>query len=842
MAAPRSVLPGFLMALLLPVAASAETGYDAWLRYDALDESVADSYRGTVPAVLVTLGNDLPVISARGELVRGIRGMLGRTLRLESAIPEEPAILLGTVSDIRAMAPELAPDSDIPEDGFLLRTVQFNFVSYTIVTGSNDRGVLYGAFAYLRKIALHQSLAGLDWQESPFSPIRWINHWDNIDGTIERGYGGRSLFWDDDRVHDDLSRVTDYARFLASLGIHAVSINNVNANPRVIEADMLPDVARIAEAFRPWGVGIALSLDFGSPMRIGGLDTFDPLDPTVVEFWENSVDEVYAAIPDLAGFVLKADSEGRVGPSVYGRTHADAANVIARALQPYGGTIFYRGFVYDNRMDWRDPANDRARAAHDNFIDLDGDFEPNAIIQIKNGPIDFQAREPASPLFGALRATGEAIELQITQEYFGQARHTVFLAPMWKDVLDFDMRADGQVTPVKAIVTGKVFGPRGGFVGVSNAGLDDNWYGNHMSQANLYAFGRLAWDPDLTAHDIADEWTRLTFGHDPEVVRTVLDIQLTSYDTFEKYTGPLGLQTLTDITGNHYGVAVEASERNGWGQWHKADEEGVGFDRSVATGTGFAGQFPPQTAAMWESVETTPDELVLFFHHVPYTHVLHSGKTVVQHLYDTHYEGADAVAGYARAWTELAGRVDEQRFSEIRDQLEYQAGQAEVWRDAVARWFWRTSGIDDEGGRVGNYPGRTEAESMSLIGYDFIEIDPWEGASGEGAIECNAATCTATLEYDGEAGWRDLVVRYFDHRGGTARFEVRVAGQTVDEWSAADRVPTRRPDSSSSSRRVISGIALRPGDEIRIIGFPENDEKAELDYVEIRETAQLDDR
>ena len=299
--------------------------------------------------------------------------------------------------------------------------------------------------------------------------------------------------------------MTDYARFLASLGINGASINNVNANPRVIESDMLPEVARIAAAFRPWGVRIALSIDFGSPMRIGGLDTFDPLDPAVIEWWRSKVEEIYTAVPDLAGIVLKADSEGRVGPSAYGRTHADATNVIARALQPYGGTIFYRGFVYDNRMDWRDPSNDRARAAHDNFIDLDGDFEPNAIIQIKNGPIDFQVREPASPLFGALRETGGAIELQVTQEYFGQARHTVYLVPMWKDVLDFDMRVDGGRTPVTAIVTGKVFGPTGGLVGVSNAGLDENWYGNHMSQANLYGFGRLAWNPDLTSHDIAND-------------------------------------------------------------------------------------------------------------------------------------------------------------------------------------------------------------------------------------------------------------------------------------------------------------------------------------------------
>ena len=346
------------------------------------------------------------------------------------------------------------------------------------------------------------------------------------------------------------------------------------------------------------------------------------------------MDELYRAVPDLAGIIIKADSEGRAGPSAYGRTHADAANVVARALQPHGGLLFYRGFVYDHHMDWRNPKNDRARAADDNFRPLDGNFESNAIVQIKNGPIDFQVREPASPLFGTLERTNQAIELQITQEYLGQARHTVFLAPMWKEVLDFDMHAEaGKPTPVKALVSGKVFHrPVGGFVGVSNVGLDDNWFGNHLSQANLYAFGRLAWNPDLSAREISEEWTRLTFGPDERVNATVNYIQLSSWKTYEDYTGPLGLQTLTDITGNHYGVNVEASERNGWGQWHNADGRGVGMDRSVRSGTGFAGQYRADVAKIYESAASTPDELLVFFHHVPYTYRLHSGKTVIQYL------------------------------------------------------------------------------------------------------------------------------------------------------------------------------------------------------------------
>ena len=313
----------------------------------------------------------------------------------------------------------------------------------------------------------------------------------------------------------------------------------------------------------------------------------------MIKWWKTKVDEIYGAVPDLGGIVLKADSEGRVGPSAYKRTHADAANVIARALKPHGGVFFYRGFVYDHKMDWRNLKNDRARAAYDNFIGLDGRFDDNVIIQIKHGPIDFQVREPASPLFGALKNTNEAVELQITQEYFGQGRHTVFLVPMWKEALDFDMKVRSATpTPVKAIVSGKVWkNATGGFVGVSNVGRDANWFGNHMSQANLYGFGRLAWDADLSSKQIIDDWTRLTFGTDSRVVDTVNDIQLKSWRVFENYTGPLGLQTLTDIVGNHYGVSVEASERNGWGQWHRADENGVGMDRTVKTGTGYIGQY-----------------------------------------------------------------------------------------------------------------------------------------------------------------------------------------------------------------------------------------------------------
>ena len=774
-------------AILACAAAHAESGYDAWLRY---------SSSGSAPVITV-VGNSALLESARQELARGFR------------TPKAETIVLGGVA------------ANLKPDGYSLKRVDGKIV----VTGADDRGVLYGAFALLRKAALGESLARLDEKSEPHVPVRWVNHWDNLDGSIERGYGGRSIFWDNGVARTDLTRVNDYGRMLASLGINGASINNVNVNPRILAPDFLPEIVRIANTLRAWGVRTVLSVDFGSPQKIGGLDTFDPLDPKVIAWWSAKTDEIYRAVPDLGGFIIKADSEGRVGPSAYGRTHADAANVVARALKPHGGLIFYRGFVYDNKMDWRNLKNDRARAADDNFRALDGKFDDNVVIQIKNGPIDFQVREPVSPLFGTLAKTKQAIELQITQEYMGQARHTVFLVPMWKEALDFDLRVNDRATPVKSRVNA--------VVGVSNAGLDDNWFGNHMSQANLYGFGRLAWNPDLSERQIAEEWTRQTFGSDTAVVRTITDMQLTSWRTYENYTGPLGLQTLTDIVGNHYGVAVEASERNGWGQWHRADETGVGMDRTVATGTGYIGQYSPVVARLYESLATCPDDLLLFMHHVPYTYVLHSGKTVLQYIYDSHYEGAEAVDGYVRAWKSLQGGIDDRRYKEILAQFEYQAGQAEVWRDAVSNWFLRASGIPDAKGRVGHYPGRIEAESAKLEGYKAIDVTPWEAASGGKAVECASGKCAATFIYNGAPGVFQVRVRYFDQNTGVSHFRALIGNKVIAEWTAADRVPTRKIDSSSSALRVIEGIPLKAGAEIRIEGMPDGGETAALDYLEI---------
>jgi alpha-glucuronidase len=590
--------------------------------------------------------------NAARELSRAVPA-LKRVSRLRGR-----AVFLLTKAEARNYFPELR--AHLPEgDGFLLKTVHQGSLKQWLIVGGNDRGILYGTFVFLARIAEEKDASELDDFENPSAPIRWASQWDNLDGSIERGYAGRSIFFENGAVRSDLGRAGEYARLLASVGINACAINNVNADERVLSAEFLPQLVRVADVFRPWGVKLALSVDLSSPVAVGGLKTFDPLDPAVAEWWKKTVDQIYTRIPDFAGFVVKADSEGRSGPSQYHRTAADAANVIARALKAHGGVLMYRAFVYNHHLDWRDMKADRAKAAYDYFHPLDGKFDDNVVLQIKYGPIDFQVREPASPLFGAMQRTNEAIELQVTQEYTGQQRQLCFLAPMWKHILDFDMHVRG-ASLVKEVVEGKTWHrPIGGFNAVVNVGLDENWLGHPLAMANLYTYGRLAWNPNLTAGEISGEWTRLTFGNNPRVVSTISGMLLSSWHIYESYTGPLGLGTLTDIVGSHYEPNPDSAEHNGWGQWIRADSRGVGMDRTIATGTGYIGQYSPEVQKEYETLAACPDELMLFMHHVPYTFVLHSGKTVIQHIYDSHYDGAAEAAGLVGQWESLRSKIDD---------------------------------------------------------------------------------------------------------------------------------------------------------------------------------------
>jgi alpha-glucuronidase len=834
----RSALFWFVVALIaaIPASARGETGYDGWLRYAPLPADVVRARYATVPRT-VTLIGDSPVLrSARDEVVRGLSAMLSTPIT-QGTTGRTSSIILGAVERVRAVARAATLPAQLGPDGFWIGNVDVSGRRSLIVAGQNERGVLYGAFWLLQRIARGEDVSRLNERQEPTAPVRWINHWDNLDGTIERGYAGRSIFFENGRVAEDLTRVRDYGRLLASVGINGATINNVNANAVVITDEFIPQLARVADVLRPWGVALSIALDFSSPRRIGGLDTFDPLDTRVAAFWKARVDALYRAIPDLGGVVVKADSEGRLGPSAYNRTHADAANVIARALAPHQGVIFYRGFVYDHLMDWRNRKNDRARAAFDNFQPLDGKFDDNVVIQIKHGPIDFQVREPASPLFGTLRNTNQAIELQITQEYLGQQRHVCFLVPMWKEVLDFDLLATSTSpgTPVRDLVSGRTFNrPAGGFVGVSNVGRDTNWLGHDLAMANLFGFGRLAWNPTTSARDIATDWTTLTFGLDPQVVETVVSILLDSWPAYERYTGPLGAGTLTDIIGVHYGPGIESSERNGWGQWHRANGQGVGMDRTVATGTGFTAQFIPLVGATFESLASTPDELLLFFHHVPYTHVLHSGKTVIQHIYDSHYQGAQDAADFVMRWRRLERLIDRERYTSVLAKLEYQAGHAIVWRDAINNWFLWISGIPDATGRAGRFPGRVEAESMQRDRYANTAVVPWETASAGQATTCSAReTCSAHHRYQGEAGAFDIVVQYFDESDGVSRFTLLVGDQQIDSWIADAQFGSSSPNGHTATRRTARSVRLAPGDEIRVQVATDGAESGALDYIEI---------
>jgi alpha-glucuronidase len=840
----------FLALSVAEIAAPAQTADQAWLRYSS-------SHAQTViPQNVFALGHGILEQSAITELKRGIPGSTAPSSDTARAL--DGATIVGTTRELHQAYPDLSIPNGIDPEGYCVYRAESQSHPLLVIASGDDRGALYGAFALLRLIATNQDLTHLKVCSQPAFNIRWVDEWDNPDGSIERGYAGRSIFFEAGNVRQDLVPVAEYGRLLASIGINGLNVNNVNAAPQLIDSVHLKQIARIADMLRPWGVHLAMSVAIASPQTIGGLSTYDPLDPAVKAWWAAKANEIYTLIPDFAGFTVKADSEGQPGPSSFGRTPADAANTLAAALAPHGGVVLYRAFVYDHHLDWRNPKADRARAAYDIFHPLDGHFLPNVIVQTKEGPIDFQAREPVSPLFAGLQHTSQAMEVQITQEYTGQQRHLVYLAPMWKWVLDTDLHANNQSTSVKQILEGKSFHqPLGGMVGVAGIGRD-RWLNSPLALANLYAVGRLAWDPNLTAAQIAEEWTRQTIGADPQVVSTVDKMLMQSWPAYEAYTGPLGLQTLTDITGSHYGPNIESSERNGWGQWHDADHLGVGMDRTVATGTGFVGQYPPEVAKIYESLQTTPDNLLLFFHHVPYTYKLHDGKTVIQYIYDSHYDGAAQAAQFVTDWTLLKPKINPQLYEDIRARLKYQAGHAIVWRDAVVQYFLKLSGIPDEKGRAGNYPGRLEAEDARLTGYKVIDVTPWEDASRGKAISCQGTTsvvpktrqneegalapeashlCTAEWTWSGPAAPYNIAVQYFDLQGGQASFTLFINNHPEATWKAGANLPSTHPNGDNSTRRTFENVALNPGDTIRVEGTPDGQDPAAIDYIEITPAA-----
>lgn len=678
--------------------------YKCWLRYPAVnDPEKLNEYRKWCGELVSPAAAGIVLESAIEELHLGILAITGSSPQDRQSPTAAHYILLGTWGQSDAIDEALSSLSTSSADSYILKTLPLDGRKCLLAAGRSDRGTLYAAFHLLRLMQMGSALEDLDIQEAPMDGLRMINQWDNMDGSIERGYAGQSIFYENNRIVSDLSRIKDYARLLSSTGINAISINNVNVHHHetlLITQPQLSEVARVAEVLRRYGIATFLSINFASPMQVGDLPTADPLDEGVRAWWKNAAKEIYRAIPEFGGFLVKADSESRPGPFTYGRNHVDGANMLAEALQPYGGTVIWRCFVYNCQQDWRDRSTDRARAAYDHFTPLDGHFHDNVILQIKNGPLDFQVREPVSPLFGALPSTNQVLELQIAQEYTGQARHVCYLVPQWKEALEFDTFARGEGSTVAKAVSGSLFGRRlGGIAAVSNIGNDANWTGHVLAQANLYGFGRLSWNPRLTAEQIAREWIYLTFGTEPRLVETILNILLNSWRAYENYTAPLGVGWMVN-PDHHYGPNVDGYEYSRWGTYHFADRDGIGVDRTVKTGTGYAAQYYKPHADRYESPDTCPDELLLFFHHVPYTHKLHSGKTVIQHIYDTHFAGAEQAADFLESWLTLEGSMDARQFENVRGRLQQQAQHALEWRDQINTYFFRKSGIADEHGRT----------------------------------------------------------------------------------------------------------------------------------------------
>lgn len=771
-----------------PESRLASPGYSAWLRYASVDPS-------TVPSSFyVAPGHGVASV----EIPLAFKRLSGKA---PSRIPLlEAQLRVGTRDHFGF---QLLDDDDSFEIRLDDRT--------TWISGNTPAGTLYGLFQFLQDLACGQVCSR---SETPFTHRRYLNHWDNPDGTIERGYAGRSIFFEGMAVTEDLDRVSDYGRLLASVGINGCCLNNVNAHPWVISPEALPDVARLSDALRPFFVRSLLAVRFDSP-KIDGLDTYDPLKPEVQEWWNKRVALIYEHIPDLAGIVIKADSEGEAGPSAAGRTHADAANMLARALAPHNGTVFYRGFVYDHKMDWRDRKLDRARAQLDNFLPLDGKFEPNAVLQIKNGPIDFQVREPISPSFLRLPNTPTACEVMITQEYLGQQHHTVYEVPWWQS----------QINNEDALVKIK----ENGFVAVCGVGRSENWLANDLAQANLYGFGKFAWNPRLDPKETAEEWATLTFGEAPSL--EIADILMETWPTYEDYTGNLGIGGLTDIIHIHYGPSPISSEHNGWGQWHRSDRHGTGMDRTTATGTGMAGQYPTD---IFESIKTCPEELLLFFHHVPYTHRLKSGKTMIQHIYDSHYAGAEKAASWVPRWAALKPLLDEERFLAMLHRFQYQAGHAIVWRDAICRWFSNLSEIPDDRDRVFHEPNRISAERAvgGGAGYELIAVDPWETShSGKAAVLINGKG-SLVFPWSEPTGSYTLHVWHFDPAPGGARYELFIDEILVDSWSNTGRFPSSKRDAHTKTRRTISGVFLTTESRIELRAFGTSMDRAAVDFLE----------
>lgn len=677
----RALLVLAFLALAGPV--RAEDGYDLWLRYRPVEAPLQAQYRPMTTAIVA--GGDSPTMRiAVAELRRGLGGLLGAE-PVSGPSADAGAILIGTPARMSAIAALRPPLEGLGREGYLIRSARIEGKPVTVIAANDDIGALHGAFHLLRLIQTRQPIEALDIRSAPGVQLRLLNHWDNLDRSVERGYAGQSI-WDWWKLPDFKDpRYIDYARANASIGINGTVLNNVNAKADSLTAPYIAKAAALADVFRPYGIRVYLSARFSAPIEIGGLETADPLDPRVRAWWKAKADEIYRAIPDFGGFLVKANSEGQPGPQDYKRSHADGANMLADAVAAHGGVVMWRAFVYSHET-----PDDRARQAYSEFKPFDGRFADNVIVQVKNGAIDFQPREPFHPLFGAMPKTPLMMEFQITKEYLGFATHLAYLGTLFEEALSADTQAKGKGSTVARVIDGSLHGYRlTGMAGVANIGSDRNWSGSHFDQANWYAFGRMAWDPEMKARPIAEEWARMTFSNEAGFVAPAVDMMMGSRETVVDYMTPLGLHHLM-ASGHHYGPGpwVDDLERADWNPvyYHRADGAGIGFDRTKA-GSDAVSQYAPPVARMFGDIATVPERDLLWFHHVGWDHRMASGRTLWDELVMRYGRGVRGVESMQQRWAGLAPYVDAERHAEVAAFLAIQHNEARWWRDASVAYF-----------------------------------------------------------------------------------------------------------------------------------------------------------
>ncbi|WP_133554285.1 alpha-glucuronidase family glycosyl hydrolase [Pedobacter duraquae] len=679
-----------LVITLYYSSAFSETGYRLWMRYDRIENNKQlEQYRSQLQTINFQ-GHSITAQVAKKEISSAFNGLLGTEPKV--TLSSSASLLIGTPENSPQIKSLITPKELLNlSDGYLVKTFHNKGQQQIVIAGLTEKGVLYGVFHLIRLMKTQQSLSALTIREIPSIKNRVLNHWDNLDGTVERGYAGTSL-WEWHKLPGfTQTRYTDYARANASVGINGTVLNNVNANALSLTKPYLLKAAALANVFRPYGIKVYLSARFSSPIEIGGLKTADPLDPEVKRWWSMKVKEIYAYIPDFGGFLVKANSEGQPGPQNYGRSHADGANMLADALAPFDGIVMWRAFVYDDKV-----PDDRAKQAYNEFKPLDGKFRANVLVQVKNGAVDFQPREPFHPLFGAMPATPLMMEFQLTQEYLGFSTHLAYLGTLFKETLAADTYAKGKGSTVADVVTGKLDQHQlTGIAGVANIGSDVNWCGHPFAQSNWYSFGRMAWNPGLSATAVADEWIRMTFTNDINAIATIKEMMMGSRETIVNYMTPLGLHHIM-ARNHHYGPGpwVKDAGRADWTSvyYHKADAVGIGFDRT-ATGSNAIAQYSPDAAREFADLANIPDKYLLWFHHVKWSDKLRSGNTLWDELVSHYYLGVRDVAKMQSQWKAMAGKIDEDRFKEVAELLEIQHEEAKWWRDACVLYFQSFSGL-----------------------------------------------------------------------------------------------------------------------------------------------------